>query len=223
MPMRFDFLSLFPDIFEAYCAHSILQKGRDAGFVSFFSHDIRDWSTDKHRTVDDAPYGGGAGMIIKVEPVTFCTEDVLKMVPIPRDKTRILLMSAKGSMFTQAKARQLAGDYERIIFVCGRYEGVDERVAHHVVDEEVSVGSYVLTGGELPAMIIADAVSRLVPGVLGNPDSLTQESHGDEIDGEYPQYTRPETFRGWNVPSVLLSGNHAAIDSWRREQCRRKS
>lgn len=213
--MRFDILSIFPGVFEGYTTQSILKRAQEVGAVSFHFHDVRDWADDRHRRVDDTPYGGGAGMVMKVRPFDEAVSDVLAMDPCPREATRVILFSAKGADFTQRDAERLATGYKRLIFLCGRYEGVDERVADHVADEEMSIGPYVLTGGELPALVVADAVTRLLPNVLGNPVSLEEESHGRAMSAEYPQYTRPEEYRGWKVPEVLLGGNHAAIRAWR--------
>lgn len=236
--MRFDIFTLFPHMFDSYFSESILKRAQISGRVAIFTHDIREFATDKHKTTDDIPYGGGAGMILKVQPI-FDAVHSLK-----NDKRqRIILFSAKGKQFTQRDAERLAG-YERLIFICGRYEGVDERVAQYIADEEISVGPYVLTGGEVPAMMVVDSVTRLLPGVLGNKESLREESFSDneklkrenekweEEDKkerrdakntckdaenilEYPQYTRPEEFNGWRVPEVLLSGNHAEILKWK--------
>ena len=165
--------------------------------------------------MDDTPYGGGAGMVMKPEPLFACVEDLLGASDVPRERTRVILFSAKGNRFTQKDARRFVAEYDRIIFVCGRYEGVDERVAEHLVDEELSIGEYVLTGGELPAMVVADAVTRLIPGVLGNAESAETESHTESGVLEHPQYTKPEEFRGWKVPETLLSGHHGEIAKWR--------
>jgi len=228
--MQFDLLSLFPESFESYFDVSILKRAREDGKIGVATWNIRDFAHDKHKTTDDTPYGGGAGMVMKPEPVFECVEAVLAESDVPREKTRIILFSAKGKSFTQADARRFATEYDRLVLICGRYEGVDERVAEYLVDEELSVGEYVLTGGELPAMIVTDAVARLIPGVLGNPASLEEESFsvrhtpdapspgeiGDfEETREYPQYTKPEEYRGYRVPEVLLSGHHAEITKWR--------
>jgi len=213
--MVFDFVSLFPECFASYLGVSMLNRAQEDGLVSFAFANPRDYTTDKHRTVDDTPYGGGAGMVMKPEPLFAAVEDLLEQGDVPRGQTRIILFSAKGKPFTQADARRLVTDYDRLILIAGRYEGVDERVAEHLVDEELSVGEYVLTGGELPAMIVADAVTRLIPGVLGNAESAETESHTEAGVLEYPQYTKPEEFRGWRVPDILLSGHHGEIDRWR--------
>lgn len=213
--MRFDFLTIFPDIFSSYLNESILKRAQKNKKVSFHFHDLRTFTADKHRTVDDRPYGGGVGMVMKVEPIY----KALKALP-KNKKRRVLLMSAKGKTFTQADAKRLT-KYQQIAIICPRYEGVDERVVDYV-DEEISIGNYVLTGGEVSAMVIADAVTRLLPGVLGKDESSHDESHSEPGVLEYPQYTRPEVFRKKHVPLELLSGNHRAVDAWRAAK-RKKS
>lgn len=213
MHMRFDILSLFPEIFASYFDASILGRAKEDGKIDIRLWNPRDFTHDRHRSVDDTPYGGGPGMVMKPEPIFECAERVLAEGP-SREKTRIILFSAKGKPFVQEDARRLSR-YERLLLLCGRYEGVDERVAEHLADEELSIGPYVLTGGELPAMVVADAVARLLPGVLGNVESAETESHSEEGVLEYPQYTKPEEYRGWRVPEVLLSGNHGEIARWR--------
>jgi tRNA (guanine37-N1)-methyltransferase len=207
--MRFDVITIFPDMLSSYCDASIVKRAREAGLVEIAMHDLRDYTLDKHRKVDDTPYGGGAGMVLSVEPID-------RAVTAVGNGAHRILFSAKGKRFTQSDARRLA-QYDRLVLVCGRYEGVDERVAEHVVDEELSIGDFVLTGGELAAMVVIDAVSRLLPGVLGNALSAVTESHS--VDGilEYPQYTKPEEYCGWRVPEVLLSGHHARIEAWRKQ------
>ena len=214
--MRFDILSLFPESFESYFGASMLKRAREDGKIDIRLWNPRDFTRDKHLSADDTPYGGGAGMVMKPEPIFECAERALSEGP-SREKTRIILFSAKGKPFVQEDARRLSR-YERLILICGRYEGVDERVAEHLADEEVSIGEYVLTGGELPAMVVTDAVARLVPGVLGNVESAETESHSEEGVLEYPQYTKPEEYRGWRVPDVLLSGHHAEIAKWRKSK-----
>ena len=217
---KFDIITIFPKIFDSYFNESILKRAQAGGFIDIAVHDLRDWTTDKHRTVDDTPYGGGAGMVLKVEPIWRCISEVKSDNQERELKTRIVLFSAKGKRFTQDDAKRLA-EYDKLVMVCGRYEGVDERVAENIVDEELSIGDYVLTGGEIPAMVVVDSVTRLIPGVLGNVDSATVESHSEEGYLEYPQYTKPEDFQGWEVPKVLLSGNHAEIEKWRKEKSRK--
>lgn len=209
--MRFDFITIFPDVFSGYLDESILGRAQKTKKVIFEAHDLRDFSTDKHRTVDDRPYGGGVGMVMKVEPIVRAIKGIPK-----KKKRRVLLMSAKGKVFTQSDAHRLT-KYDQIVIICPRYEGVDERVVEYV-DEEVSIGQFVLTGGELPAMMIADAVTRLLPGVLGKDESSHDESHSTIGQLEYPQYTRPETFQKKSVPQELLSGNHKDISTWRNAQ-----
>lgn len=212
--MRFDILTIFPNVYEAYLGESILKRAVQNRKVSFYTHDLRLFTTDKHRTVDDRPYGGGPGMVMKVEPIF----KALKALP-KKKKRRVLLMSAKGKTFTQADAQRLS-KYDQVILIAPRYEGVDERVVEYI-DEEVSIGNYVLTGGELPTMVIVDAITRLLPGVLGKDESSVDESHSDVGVLEYPQYTRPEVFRKKSVPKELLSGNHKYIAVWRNKMKKR--
>ena len=263
--MRFDIITIFPKIFDSYFSESILARARKKKLIEIRAHDLRKWASDKHKKVDDSPYGGGPGMVMKIDVIYKAVEAISKLsFPRKREsrawisgqarddkkKRRIILFSAKGKTFTQADARRLA-KYDQLILICGRYEGVDERVAEHIADEELSVGNFVLTGGEIPAMILVDAVSRLIPGVLGKEESLCEESFSENpptplcVRGagkssdllnrggkttnyklktknylEYPQYTRPEEFKGWKVPEVLLGGNHQAIDDWRKKKCK---
>lgn len=212
--MHFDILTVFPTMFDSYLGESILKRAQLAGHISVAVRDIRDFTTDKHHKTDDTPYGGGAGMVMKVEPIWRAVESL--KAERPEARRRVILLSAKGKTFRQEDARRLS-QYEALVLVCGRYEGVDERVVEHVVDEELSIGDFVLTGGELPAMVILDSVARLVPGVLGNETSAETESHREPGYLEHPHYTKPETFNGWSVPEALLSGNHAAIEAWRGE------
>ncbi len=218
--MRFDIISIFPESFQSYFGVSILKRAQEEQLIDIHLHNLREYTHDKRQTVDDTPYGGGAGMVLKVEPIAEAIEAVNSQqstVNSEEQKTRTILFSAKGKTFTQQDARRLAR-YDRLIMVCGRYEGVDERVAEHLVDEELSIGEYVLTGGELPAMIVVDAVTRLLPGALGNDESSEEESHTEEGMIEHPQYTKPEEYRGWKVPEVLLSGHHGEIAKWRKER-----
>ena len=216
--IRSDIISLFPEGMEAYLETSILKRAKAAGLIEVYLHQLREFATDKHHTVDDTPYGGGAGMVLKVEPLVACLEYVKNLAP--QLTTRVLVTSAKGELYNQRHAERLARDYERVILVCGRYEGIDERFIEHCVDEEFSIGEYVLTGGELPALIILDSMARLIPGVLGNAESSIYESYSEEGVKEHAQYTKPEVFRDWSVPEVLLSGNHQAIENWREENRR---
>lgn len=219
--MRFDIISLFPESFISYFGVSILKRAQEDGLIHISTHHLRDFAYDRHKTVDDTPYGGGAGMLLKVAPLAEAIETVKKeQRDIAEERTRTILLSAKGKVFTQTEARRLVLSYDRLILICGRYEGVDERIAENFVDEELSIGNYVLTGGEIPAMAIVDAVARLIPGVLGNEESAETESHSVEGTLEYPQYTKPEIFREYTVPQVLLSGNHQAIAVWREKQSR---
>jgi len=216
--MRFDIVSIFPESFSSYFGVSILKRAEEAGLIQVATHGLRVYTEDKHSRVDDTPYGGGAGMVMQVEPFDRCLESLRADEVTAGLRTRVLLFSAKGRPFKQADARRLATEYDRIIMLCGRYEGIDERVVEHLIDEEFSIGDFVLTGGELPAMIVVDAVARLLPGVLGNDESAQTESHSEEGVVEYPQYTKPEVYRDWTVPPVLLSGHHAEIERWRHEQ-----
>ena len=211
--MRIDVLTLFPGMFKGPLDESILKRARDAGIIDIHLHDIRDWATDKHRTVDDYPYGGGAGMVMKPEPIFAAVEAVQQMTEAPG---RVVLLTPQGRVFNQQIARDMSG-LSRMLLICGRYEGVDERVREHLVDDEISIGDYVLGGGELPAMVLIETVARLVRGVLGSEESLAHESHTGGLL-EYPQYTRPEDFRGWKVPDVLLSGHHGEVEKWRNQQ-----
>jgi tRNA (guanine37-N1)-methyltransferase len=208
--MRIDILTLFPSMFQGPFHESIVARAIAKGILDLRIHNLRDWTTDRHRTVDDAPYGGGAGMVLKPEPL-FAAIEALRQ---PGGQT--ILLSPQGELFNQALAQELA-QLPSMLLVCGHYEGVDERVREHAVDREISIGDYVLSGGEIAAMVVVDAVVRLLPGVLGSPESLREESHTSGLL-EYPQYTRPAEFRGWRVPEILLSGNHAAIARWRFEQ-----
>lgn len=210
--MRFDIFTLFPEVFHPYIDVSIIGRARQAGAVEVFLHNIRDWATDKHRTVDDEPYGGGGGMVMKAEPIFAAVESVLGKPP----QAPVILLTPQGRPFTQAVARELA-QLPHVALLCGRYEGVDERVRQHLVTDEISIGDYVLTGGELAALVVLDAVTRLLPGVLGDPDAPQKDSHASGLL-EHPHYTRPAVFRGWEVSPVLLSGDHGKIARWRREQ-----
>jgi tRNA (guanine37-N1)-methyltransferase len=216
--MRIDVFSLFPESMSPYLDSSILGKASEAGHLNVTLHNIRDYTTDRHRTADDEPYGGGGGMVMKPEPVFSAVEAVLgdTIGSIP-----IILLTPQGSVFNQRKAEKLAG-IDRFALICGRYEGIDERVRQHLVTEEISIGDYVLTGGELPALVLIDAVARLLPGVLGAEDGPENDSHAMGLL-EYPHYTRPANFRGWEVPEVLRSGNHARVDTWRRQEALRRT
>jgi tRNA (guanine37-N1)-methyltransferase len=210
--MQFDVFSLFPEVFEPYLEASILQRARQRGLVTVNIHNIRSWTSDKHHITDDLPYGGGGGMVMKPDPIFTAVESVLGTPPA----CPVILMTPQGRVFSQQVAEELAG-LPRLALLCGRYEGVDERVREHLVTDEISVGDYVLSGGELPALIVIDAVTRLLPGALGDPDGAWDDSHASGLL-EYPHYTRPPEFRGWQVPDILLSGDHGKIARWRREQ-----
>lgn len=220
--MRFDILTLFPESVEPYLASSILGRAKKTGLIETQTWNIRDYATDKHSVTDDTPYGGGAGMVMKIEPIDLALQAVTASKEI--NKKKIIVLSARGEQFTQEKAQALA-QFDQLVFICGRYEGIDQRVADNLADEEISIGPYVLAGGELPALIVLEAVARLIPGVLGNPESLKEESFSSPTSYnlpatsyvEYPQYTKPEDYKGWKVPEVLLSGNHANIEAWRSQ------
>ena len=221
---KFDVITIFPGIFDSFLNESLLARAIKKKLISIRAHNLRGWANDAHKTVDDRPYGGGAGMVLKIEPI-FRAVKSLSSYKVRKVKTRVILLSAKGKQFTQKDARRLA-KYNQLIFICGRYEGVDERVAQHITDEEISVGPYVLFGGEVPAMTIIEAVSRLIPGVVAKEESIKFESFSDKnaATKEYPQYTRPEVFeptidrkKTWKVPKILLSGDHKKITSWRKK------
>lgn len=217
--MQFEVFTLLPEIFPPYLESSMLLRARQRGLVTVHVHNIRDYTHDKHHVTDDTPYGGGGGMVMKPEPVFEAIESVLGLDPhqtAPRPACPIIMLTPQGRLFSQSIAEKLS-QYEKIALICGRYEGIDERIREHLVTDEISIGDYVLTGGELPALIVIDAVSRLIPGVLGDPDGALDDSHASGLL-EYPHYTRPPEFRGWKVPEILLSGDHGKIEKWRREQ-----
>ena len=218
--MRIEILTIFPEMVEPYLNGSILGRAQKVG-VKLSAVNLRDFANNKHKQVDDKPYGGGAGMVMMVEPI----ERALKKLKsiFRKNTTRVIMTSAAGKSFTQSDARRLQKDYNHIIFICGRYEGVDERVEEHLADESFSIGEYVLTGGELPAMVMTDAIVRNIPGVLGNDDTLKDESHDKPGVLEYPQYTKPESYKGWEVPHVLVSGDHKKIDEWREKNRKKKN
>jgi len=207
--IKFDIITIFPEIFTSYFQESILKRAQKKKFIKIKIHDLRKYTKDKHKTVDDKPYGGGPGMILKVDIIHKAIKKIAKK------KARIILLSAKGKKFDQKQAQRLK-KYDQIVLICGRYEGVDERVAKHIADEELSIGDYVLTGGEVPAMVVIDAVTRLIPGVI-KKESLEEESFS-KTGLEYPQYTRPEEYNSWKVPKVLLSGHHKKIQEWKNKQ-----
>lgn len=247
--MKFNVITIFPDLISHYCGESILKRGQKAGAIKINPVNLRDYTTDKHKTVDDTPYGGGPGMVMKPEPIYKALQ---KLDAIPfrkvdgltkikkvfngslKKKQRTILLSPRGKQFDQRMAEKFS-QLDELTFVCGRYEGIDQRVVDNMVDEEISIGSYVLAGGELGALVVIEAVARLVPGVLGNVESLVEETHSNKlslrgapkgdvaisrkgnINVEYPQYTKPADFKGWKVPEVLLSGDHRKIEEWRKK------
>jgi tRNA (guanine37-N1)-methyltransferase len=220
--MEFDVFTLLPEVFPPYLESSILQRASQRGLIDVRVHNIRDWATDKHHVTDDEPYGGGGGMVMKVEPVFAAVESVLGPLILEKNNgCPIILLTPQGRVFNQAIAMELV-QHPRLALICGRYEGVDERIREHLATDQISIGDYVLTGGELPALILIDAISRLLPGVLGDPNGPFDDSHATGLL-EYPHYTRPPEFRGWSVPDILISGNHAKIEKWRREQSLRRT
>ncbi len=210
--LRFDVFSLFPEVFDPYLQSSILKRAHENGLLEVALHNIRDWTSDRHHVCDDMPYGGGGGMVMKPGPIFASVESVLGAPPA----CPLILLSPQGRVFTQALAQELS-QQPHLALLCGRYEGIDERVIEHLVTDEISIGDYVLSGGELPAMVLIDALTRLLPGALGDPQGAWDDSHATGLL-EYPHYTRPPEFRGWAVPEVLLSGDHARIFEWRRQQ-----
>ena len=215
--LRFDIVSIFPGMFESPFGDSIIQRAREEGLLDLRVHDLRDYSLNKHRKVDGTPFGGGVGMIMNVEPIARVITAIKKEVP----ETRTILLSPGGRPFDQEKAWELSR-LPSLTLICGRYEGVDERVRLHFVDEEISIGDYVLTGGEIPAMVLVEAISRLVPGVLGDPESVVEESFTGELL-EYPQYTRPRDYQGFKVPEILVSGDHKKIRDWQKAEALKKT
>ena len=218
MTVRFDIMTLFPELVDTVLGTSIIGRAQKSGAIEVVSHHIRDYSESKHRSVDDTPYGGGKGMLMSAQPIWNCYQAVLNAAPArEEERRRVIYLSPAGQVFTQARAEQLAHDYDRLILLCGHYEGVDRRVLDEIVDEEISIGDYVLTGGEIPACILVDCVARLVDGVLSDEECYKNESISSGLL-EYPQYTKPAVWRGREVPPVLLSGDHAKVDAYRLEQ-----
>jgi tRNA (guanine37-N1)-methyltransferase len=215
--MRFDVFTIFPEVFKPYLGSSILQRAQEKGLVNYHLHNIRDWSTDKHHTTDDEPYGGGGGMVMKAEPIFNAVEGVLGAPPV----CPVILMTPQGRLFTQSLARELS-QQPHLAFLAGRYEGLDERVRQNLVSDEISIGDYVLTGGELPALVIIDAITRLLPGALGDAEAPDKDSHASGLL-EHPHYTRPAVFRDQEVPEILRSGNHTQIERWRRQESLRRT
>jgi tRNA (guanine37-N1)-methyltransferase len=216
--LRFDIITIFPEFFREVIDCGILRRARNAGLVEITAHDLRQWTTDKHHVVDDRPFGGGDGMVLKPEPI-FAGVEALTGASRREDfpvKTRVILLSAQGQVFSQSLAQEIAQNTTHVVLLCGRYEGVDERVAEAIVTDEISIGDYVLSGGEPAATVVIDAVVRLLPGALGSETSAVYESFSEGLL-DHPQYTRPPEFRGMKVPEVLLSGNHAEIERWRKE------
>lgn len=217
--MIFHILTIFPEFFRGPFEHGVVARAQAAGLLQIRVHNLREWTFDRHKTVDDRPFGGGEGMVLKAEPVFRAVESIW---PERTPDRRVVLLSAQGRLFNQEMARRFSAA-SGLLLICGRYEGVDERVAEHLADEEVSIGDYVLSGGELAAALVVDAVARLIPGVLGNDDSRLFESFGASGGLDCPHYTRPAEFRGWKVPEVLLNGNHAEIRRWRRQAALEKT
>jgi len=213
--MKIDILTIFPEMFEGPFRESMIKRAENKKLVKIKIHDLRVWAEDKHKTVDDKPFGGGPGMVMKVEVI----DKALKA--LKTDKTRVVLLTPQGKTFKQKIAKKLS-ELKHIILICGHYEGFDERIREHFVDEEISIGDYVLTGGEIPAMVVVDAMVRLIPGVVGKKESLKEESFSQDLL-EYPQYTRPADYKGWKVPEVLLSGDHEKIKKWRKEQAEKRT
>ncbi|MDD3345236.1 MAG: tRNA (guanosine(37)-N1)-methyltransferase TrmD [Candidatus Omnitrophica bacterium] len=217
--MRIDIITIFPGMFSAVLDESIVKRAQEKGKVEIFVHDLRKYSSDKHHKVDDRPFGGGSGMVLQVEPIYRAVQAVKRKVK--SEKCKVILLCPQGRKLDQAYAKKLSKN-SNLILICGRYEGVDERVRQHVADEEVSIGDYILTGGELPAMVLVDSITRLIPGVLGDKNSLNFESFEGNLL-EYPQYSRPAKFRNWRVPEVLVSGAHDRIGTWRRSEALKRT
>ncbi len=229
--MKIDILTLFPNMFSGPFDESIIKRATNYGLAEINTHQLRNWAKDKHQTVDDRPFGGGVGMLMKIEPIHSALEDLKSQLPPKNYKLKTILLDAGGEKFTQEKAQEYS-KLDHLILVCGRYEGVDHRVHEHLVDEVISIGDFVVTGGELPAMLVTDAVIRLLPGVLQKDTATALESfslplsavHSSQVTGlEYPQFTRPEEFKGWKVPEVLLTGDHKKIEEWKMQKAKEKT
>ena len=219
--MRFDIMTLFPDLVSGVLAESVIGRAQRSGAIEVHAHNIRDYSKDKHRRVDDTPYGGGKGMLMSPVPIYDCFTAITSSETNTCTKRHVVYMSPKGEVLSQKKARKFAENYDNIVILCGHYEGVDQRLIDEIVDEEISIGNYVLTGGEIPACVLVDCVSRMIDGVLSSAECYEKESFSDGETIEYPQYTRPVEWRGRKVPDVLLSGHHANIEKWRDEEAKR--
>ena len=219
--MRFDIMTLFPELVAGVLSESIIGRAQKAGAIEVHAHNIRDYSKDKHRRVDDTPYGGGMGMLMSPVPIYDCYTAITAPEQNDCTRRRVIYMSPKGEVLSQKKARELAESYDNVVILCGHYEGVDQRLLDEIVDEEISIGNYVLTGGEIPACVLVDCVSRMIPGVLSSAECYEKESFSDGETLEYPQYTRPVEWRGRKVPDILLSGHHGNIDKWREEEAKR--
>jgi tRNA (guanine37-N1)-methyltransferase len=220
--MTFHIVTIFPEFFRGPFEHGVIERARRCGRIEIRVHDLRTWTQDRHRTVDDRPFGGAEGMVLKAAPLFDAVEAVWPDRSPGENNRKVVLLSASGAKYGQGKAREFAA-LDELLLICGRYEGVDERVAEHLADEEISIGDYVLSGGELAAAVVVDSVARLLEGVLGNKDSAVYESFGEDGLLDCPQYTRPAEFRGWKVPDILLGGNHEEIRRWRREAAREKT
>ena len=232
--MKINIVTIFPEMISDYTSKSILKRGQESGSIQIHAVDLRTFSTNKHKTVDDTPYGGGPGMVLQVEPIFNALKSIdaisfkksqgisklKKIFSLKNKKKKTILLSPRGRVFNQKVAEEFA-HFDEITMVCGRYEGIDERVVEHLVDEEISIGNYVLAGGELGALVITEAVARLLPGVLGNPQSIVGESHSKHFEIEHPQYTKPTEFNGWKVPEILLGGHHKKIEEWRTNQAKK--
>ena len=211
--MKIDIITLFPEMFRGPFEESIVKRAQEKELVEVNIHNLRDWATDKHKTLDDKPYGGGGGMVLMVKPIYEALKD------LKTKNSKVVLLTPQGKVFNQKRAQQLS-KLKHLILIAGHYEGFDERIREHLIDEEISIGNYVLTGGELPAMVVIDSIVRLIPGVLGAEESLIDETHSEPGHIKCPVYTRPESFKGWKVPEILLSGNHKEIEKWRKKKAR---